>query len=276
MRLICPNCGAQYEVGNDVIPEQGRDVQCSNCGHTWFESPGASEAAEAKAMAGESSDVEDPSVDDAPDDIENPSKDSSNAPEPEEEADTDIVPPAPPEDLPPRPALESSIADILREEAAREEASRQAEAQGGIESQEEMGVEDLPPILQKDVTSDPTIPNENAAAVAATVSNSRRELLPDIDDINATLRSSSEREPPPLLPEEEVIVERRGFRLGFFGMLAILALLVAVYIFADTIGDTLPFLNGILDAFTNVIDGLRLWLDGQIQVLLNMLDGPQA
>lgn len=37
MRLSCPNCGAQYEVPAEVIPENGRDVQCSNCGHTWFQ-----------------------------------------------------------------------------------------------------------------------------------------------------------------------------------------------------------------------------------------------
>ena len=36
MRMICPNCGAQYEVDDNVIPDNGRDVQCSNCGHTWF------------------------------------------------------------------------------------------------------------------------------------------------------------------------------------------------------------------------------------------------
>lgn len=37
MRLICPNCGAQYAVDDRVIPEAGRDVQCSNCGNTWFQ-----------------------------------------------------------------------------------------------------------------------------------------------------------------------------------------------------------------------------------------------
>ena len=36
-RLIkCPNCNAQYEVPNDIIPATGRDVQCSNCSKTWF------------------------------------------------------------------------------------------------------------------------------------------------------------------------------------------------------------------------------------------------
>ncbi|NCO17101.1 MAG: hypothetical protein GW902_07720, partial [Alphaproteobacteria bacterium] len=26
MRLVCPNCDAQYEVGDDAIPAGGRDV----------------------------------------------------------------------------------------------------------------------------------------------------------------------------------------------------------------------------------------------------------
>lgn len=50
MRLICPNCSAQYEIDASMIPDEGRDVQCSNCGHTWFEVPSA-EAAETSAQA---------------------------------------------------------------------------------------------------------------------------------------------------------------------------------------------------------------------------------
>jgi len=37
MRLICPNCVAQYEVDDSIIPPEGRDVQCANCGHNWFQ-----------------------------------------------------------------------------------------------------------------------------------------------------------------------------------------------------------------------------------------------
>ncbi|PSL20197.1 zinc-ribbon domain-containing protein [Shimia abyssi] len=44
MRLTCPNCGAQYEVPDDVIPQAGRDVQCSNCGDTWFQAHPDAEA----------------------------------------------------------------------------------------------------------------------------------------------------------------------------------------------------------------------------------------
>ena len=39
MRLICPNCGATYEVDAGLVPPAGRDVQCSNCGHGWFQHP---------------------------------------------------------------------------------------------------------------------------------------------------------------------------------------------------------------------------------------------
>lgn len=37
MRLICPNCSAQYDVAEGAIPENGRDVQCANCSHIWYQ-----------------------------------------------------------------------------------------------------------------------------------------------------------------------------------------------------------------------------------------------
>jgi len=39
MRLVCPSCAAEYEVDGGAIPPEGRDVQCSNCGHTWLQFP---------------------------------------------------------------------------------------------------------------------------------------------------------------------------------------------------------------------------------------------
>ena len=36
VRLLCPKCDAEYEIPNDVIPAEGRDVQCSGCQETWF------------------------------------------------------------------------------------------------------------------------------------------------------------------------------------------------------------------------------------------------
>ncbi len=43
MRLTCPNCDAQYEIDDALVPPQGRDVECSACGQVWFQ-PGAQAA----------------------------------------------------------------------------------------------------------------------------------------------------------------------------------------------------------------------------------------
>ncbi len=36
MRLTCPNCGAEYEVPDGLVPEGGRHVQCTDCDTRWF------------------------------------------------------------------------------------------------------------------------------------------------------------------------------------------------------------------------------------------------
>lgn len=37
MRITCPNCGAQYEIDEALIPAAGREVQCSACATAWFQ-----------------------------------------------------------------------------------------------------------------------------------------------------------------------------------------------------------------------------------------------
>ena len=46
MRLVCPVCGAQYEVDAGMIPAEGRDVQCSACGKVWLATPGRTAGAQ--------------------------------------------------------------------------------------------------------------------------------------------------------------------------------------------------------------------------------------
>lgn len=102
MRLNCPSCGAQYEVEDNAIPDEGRDVQCSACGHGWFQYPpvtgsaspfGAPEPFAARPAA-------------------------EPAPEPVVVAD-----PPPPV----RPQALDDIREFLRQEAARETEQRRQE-----------------------------------------------------------------------------------------------------------------------------------------------------
>lgn len=36
VRINCPGCMVCYEVARELVPQGGRDLQCSNCGHEWF------------------------------------------------------------------------------------------------------------------------------------------------------------------------------------------------------------------------------------------------
>lgn len=244
MRLVCPNCTAQYEVGDDVIPESGRDVQCSNCGHTWFETPGV--------------------VADAP-----PAPEPVPAhqePEPVEDIEEDVddaaAPDAPEEEATEPSRVDPSVAEILNAEAEREEAARAAERGTPMESQTEMGLTQDEARDKETAERIARLKGEEATA-AAVAAATRKEMLPDIEEINSTLRSNEERgEKVAPEPEEVEKAEKRGFRTGFFGVLLIVLVLVVLYMFAPQIKSAVPALAGTVDAYVSAVDSGRAWLDG--------------
>lgn len=268
MRLICPNCGAQYEVADDVIPDDGRDVQCSSCGHTWFESHGASSIEDAFA------DILEPAPSDT-DDVE------------DETWDQDIVetPSAPveqPTPAPERQELDPAIADILREEAAREAEARRVEAEAPIETQPDLGLDTAPAAQpdQQEIEAQrrmASLRGEDAAATTAAASATRKELLPDIEEINSSLRSNSERDLP--VDSDAAPIEAKkssGFRRGFLAVLVLLLIALLVYLFAPQIADAVPTLAPTLDSYVAQVDALRLWLDAQMQGILASISGDDA
>ncbi|MYM57000.1 zinc-ribbon domain-containing protein [Thalassovita mangrovi] len=268
MRLTCPNCGAQYEVPDGVIPEAGRDVQCSNCGHTWFQQ-------HPDDMAGTPGDLDLPETDLA----EAGMQDIAPEPEPEEEA----------AEAPQRRQLDPSIAEVLREEAAREARAREAERGGGLESQPDLGLaepEDEPTRRARQARErmarmrgeDPEdILPESVSAEEE--SASRRDLLPDIDEINSSLRAASDRRPAeaddhdtPGSAVEAAPNPRSGFRSGFLLALLIAAVLWMVYAYAGPIAAKVPALKPVLGSYVTVVDQARGALDAQVKALLVKLD----
>ncbi len=272
MRLICPNCDAQYEVPDDVMPTTGRDVQCSNCGQTWFQHhPSDDGIAEPEVVA------EDEEV-------------SAPPPPP---------PPPPVQAEPQRKQLDPAVADILRQEAEAEQAARRTVQSGGLESQPDLGMdlEDIGPENDTDRRAREARdrmarlrgndPAEVQAAggsggdVADTTSaalGSRRDLLPDIDEINSTLRSGASRNGaggPDIEPEVEAPTrqrKRRGFRTGFLTVFLIFIVLAAVYVLAPRLAQAVPALEAPLQSYVSIVDQGRGWLDTKLQSMLKSLD----
>ncbi len=155
MRLICPNCGAQYEVPEDVIPDEGRDVQCSNCGDTWYQlsarmlaQSGAAAVAEAEP-APEPEAEEGALTEEAPAELRSVERD--HWPEDPGEWDQPEEPSARWHEDPESPALsaqEASLAEAEAAEAEPEDAAEDAfdaDMNEGMDDESEPEEDPLPP-----------------------------------------------------------------------------------------------------------------------------------
>lgn len=252
MRLICPKCDAQYDIADDVIPEGGRDVQCSSCAHTWFQ-------------------MDKPKIAGRP---------LTQRPTPRPTpAEPDDGPRHKPIDATERKPLDSSIADILREEAAREQEVRATEearphpSEDRSQSPGERAEETRKRIAA--MTGDAAAtPAAVAAAATGAVQGANLRTVPGIDEINATLRARAEASDMSGLTEEEKeeVVHRRGFRRGFFIVLFLLAILIAPYFFADQIVENLPQTQEIMTQYVQIVDEGRVWLNEQVQTIRTMVE----
>jgi predicted Zn finger-like uncharacterized protein len=321
MRLVCPNCEAKYEVPEDAIPETGRDVQCANCGHAWFQmrpraadpvpaspAPAAAAPAPVSEPVVETPAKAEPVVESVPETepaaiVEEPSKapaaeatiaqgpasDVPPAPEPEPEpapvaeavvepvttmpetagAEDDDeasseVPPAAVEGGAAGYAVDESVLAILREEAEREATARKAEAAKPLETQPDLGIDQAPPVAAQ--VQDAAEEDRGLAV--------RRSRLPDVEEINSTLRPA-DTSVDEVEPEIAPVAAEGGssFRSGFLLVLTVAILASAVYGSADAIADAVPSLAGPLKSYVAFIDSLRLQLDGLMQSATVAING---
>lgn len=276
MRLICTNCDAQYEVDDSVIPEGGRDVQCSNCGHAWFQpgrfdgpadgGNGAPEAASAPPEPAGGGYVEDDEAADIPEDTR----------EVEPSGEGAGVPPA--AMPPPSSQLDDDMLAILREEAERETRARRAEGTADLEMQADLGLPEAGAVRSDrrdaagsaaDVAEGPhgAGGDERVADLSAADDDlprgHRRELLPDIETINSTLRATNARtdDDDGIETPEVKARERGGFRLGFSISLIVAVVLLALYVLAPSLAQQVPALSPALSAYVSAINEARMWID---------------
>lgn len=267
MRLICPNCDAQYEVPDEVMPVDGRDVQCSNCGQTWFQHH----------------------PDNAPDEDDDYSVDV-DAPSPDEEI-SPPPPPTAPKPEPERKQLDPAVADILRQEAEAEHEARRKRQSEPLESQPDLGLDNGDDTSNVDPDADDRSTREaqermarmrgepapvSDAEVTAAAISSRRDLLPDIEEINSTLRTGTNRsgtgDTGPDIDAPTAKKRKRGFRSGFLMVLLGFVVLWAIYYFAPQIAQSVPQADPYLSGYVGWVEGLRMTLDGYVQSALTWLD----
>ncbi len=283
MRLTCPNCGAQYEVPDEVIPESGRDVQCSNCGDTWFQHH-PNHAPDPEDAPSEEPSWDAPSQEDEGD---APQEDPAPEPETKEDAAQDETNEAEEEpsepDSPTRKELDPAVADVLREEAERERAARAADEGGGLETQPELGLNEGADEADRRtqeaqnrmarLRGEPENgPDEDDGPDLGT----RRNLLPDIDEINSSLSSDSTdlgMVHPSDADEAATARKAGGFRRGFLTVVVLAVIGLLLYMFAPQLAAAVPALDSALSGYVEMVDGLRGWLDQTIGGLMGTLDG---
>lgn len=282
MRLTCRNCDAQYEVDDAAIPPKGRDVQCSGCGHAWFQMrvdampqlrPEVSAPVDPAGPDPAAAMWSDPGVH---------TKDDPARTEPlTDEGPPPVLPEAQEDAALRRRGLDDTVLEVLREEAAREAAVRRAEAPPPIEVQTDLGLAPPPPPLPPSVLAarqsfadflvspDELTLEEDTQARPA----SRSELFPDVEEINSTLRASSEPrgDESEAGTETHVGADRRGFRTGFLMIILIAVLSWLVYAMAPQIVAAVPASESAMQAYVEGVDLARLSVDAALQSAIRSL-----
>lgn len=177
--------------------------------------------------------------------------------------------------------LDASITDVLRQEADHESRARLAEENQTLETQTEMGL-DAP----DDEANRHAIqararmrrlrgqPEETSPTPAPAARDSRRDLLPDIEEVNSTLRKSGETSrTAELLPVVAPNTRRtRGFRLGFAVALLIAVAALLVYSSHAELSQNYPAAAPYIERFVSGANASRVWIDGQVTQLFLWLD----
>ncbi|MEO1549272.1 MAG: zinc-ribbon domain-containing protein [Pseudomonadota bacterium] len=262
MRLVCPKCGASYAVAAELIPEDGRDVQCASCNHVWFQ---------------ERVSEEQPAL------VLQPTIDTS--------------PGLSPEDM----GLVSAPADSAEEDRARlraavqEELSMQAAdaaaAGGGLSAavaaranaapqpaaDETDFLDDLRAHLreaEKEAKKDRTSKDAPAmrsqkrnvidAALKAGVDPSRptrAEASAEARQAGKTYQLDGGYDSTPVYSEPGSTQQARSTRSGFVTAVAIAAAACALYVFKPAISNQVPAVAPYLDQYAERVDTVRIALD---------------
>ncbi len=243
MRLTCPECDARYEIPDDAIPEGGRDVECSACGHAWRHG-GADDPADRAPHAADEED-------DAADDLDG----AGDAP-------AHRTPVRDPGDL-----------RVLREEAEREARLRRGEAPGDAVDDQAGHPEDRPQAPAAAVVP----ARRDPAARRGAPRSGRPARPPEHDAPPPPAPEPAFRRPRPPSLDEELDPERKGGGRGvLLALLTVAALLTAAYLLAPRIAEAIPAAGPVLADYVRAVDEIRIGAEGVLDRVLARINGPEG
>jgi len=153
-----------------------------------------------------------------------------------------------------RRAIDETTLSVLREEAERETQAR-------VDEGTSLLVEPAPPAMVEPVER--SLETRAAPALDPEDRQARKELLPDIEQINSTLRATADRAGEAVSRDAPQTVRRHrtAFRFGFVTAVTAIAVLVLAYAFAPTIVSMAPETETSMISYVATVDTLRGWFE---------------
>ena len=279
MRLICPKCAARYEVPEKNVPSDGREVQCSACGHTWFQT--CSGRRDSQGLA---KDFDTKRIEKAWD--TRPARDSASF-----EVDGRVNETT----ANPLSRLHPTVAEVLKEEARREVAVRKAEK---IETQPKLGAVKAP-IGENSSLSGQKSSAEEIFTISAEEKDketkafqyrdpqrelkSENEKPTDLAGINETnnYSKSKNHKITDKSSRGHVHGQKKIKRLGLLTGIFTVACFSLIYHFSSDISEFIPRLVIPLNAYVEFVDRYRvvsdqwitsiiIWLGYQAEIFLDL------
>ena len=238
MRLICTECNAQYEIDAALLPDAGREVQCSSCGHVWFQEKTPKPVRQAPLQMPAALPKE-PALD-------------------ETETDSEATMTAPPR------KVDEKVLEILREEAEFEARQRAREA-GTLETQQDLGLSTAAPWPS---AVDRSAKKPSPRDAPELTPRATPAVFPDIEDISASLEPignsrmggrHAEFDLPTTVSER-----RRSFWNGLAIPVVLGVILLVPYLLAAEIVTAFPGIEPALTSYVAAVDEMRLRLSNMI------------
>ena len=276
MRLICSKCAARYEVPEKNVPSSGREVQCSACGHAWFQThPSSKKLQEPVKDPGQETETASEEIQTV---LEKSDLEGSG-----QLGETNGTSSS---------RLHPTVAEVLKEEARREVAVRAAE---NLETQPELGIDEA--LLQAAPSFDIAEPQSKAVSsisldpdpkelkglypkTAQMETGSSSDRLPEQKEINYSLSPDESKkrkiaDKADKSGQAKRVDHQRIKRAGLLTGIMIVACSFLIYQFSGDIVQKIPQSEQLLEVYVQLVDRLRIISDQWIGQAISWL-GIQA